>query len=131
MPHFVATLVRHLRSRLVCIYAFPQVAFAAAHSTSRLSMVQPSPGLIAVLINLMVASPSHPFCHDFQWPIWVKIWCKHYNLHFVSSVHPFIQFTPFRLLFQPLRYSVLNVMSSVRGCTNSNSSVRASPSPSV
>ena len=69
--------------------------------------------------------------HDFQWPIWVKIWCKHYNLHFVNSVHTFIQFTPFRLLFQPMRYSVLNVMSSVRGCTNSNSSVRASPSPSV
>ena len=44
MPHFVATLVRHLRSRLVDISAFPQVAFAVAHSTSQLSKVLPLQG---------------------------------------------------------------------------------------
>ena len=59
MPYPETTIVRHLRSRLVYVFIFPQVSFANAHSTSRLSVVLPLQGKLICIFNDRFGLKSH------------------------------------------------------------------------
>ena len=59
MPYPETTIVRHLRSRFVYVFIFPQVSFANAHSTSRLSVVLPLQGKLICIFNDRFGLKSH------------------------------------------------------------------------